>query len=143
MKTFNYNKTMFFLGLAGVLFSGYLSGVKFFSSTCAFNEPCPYFLGYPACYFGFGMFLIIFASALFGWLKNISEKVISEIIVGVSGIGILFAGYFTIPEIQKLFSGAQTGYSLFLPTCAYGLVFFIIIFIFSLYYLINKQNSDN
>ena len=64
---------MFSLGLAGILFSGYLSAIKFFSATCAFNEPCPYFLGYPACYFGFGMFLIIFASAWLGQLKNILD----------------------------------------------------------------------
>lgn len=143
MKSFNYTKTMFFLGLAGLLFSGYLSAVKLFSSTCAFNEPCPYFLGYPACYFGFGMFLIIFSSALLGWLKNISEKVMSRIIVAVSGAGILFAGYFTIPEIQKLLSETETGYSLGLPTCAYGLVFYIIIFILSLWHLTNRQNSAN
>ncbi len=129
----SYNKTMFFLGLAGVLFSGYLSATKFFTSTCAFNEPCPYFLGYPACYFGFGMFLIIFIFATLGLLKTISEKVMLIITTVVSGMGILFAGYFTIPEIQKLISGADTNYSLGLPTCSYGLIFFIIIFIFSIY----------
>ena len=134
---------MFSLGLAGILFSGYLSAIKFFSATCAFNEPCPYFLGYPACYFGFGMFLIIFASAWLGQLKNVSEKIMSKIIVVVSGVGILFAGYFTIPEIGKLFSGVNAGYSLVLPTCAYGLLFYIIIFILSVYYLTNRQNSDN
>ncbi|MFH1201139.1 MAG: hypothetical protein V1484_02330 [bacterium] len=143
MKSFNYVKTMFFLGLAGILFSGYLSATKFFTSTCAFNEPCPYFLEYPACYFGFGMFLIIFSSAWLGLLKNISEKVMSRIITVVSGIGILFAGYFTIPEIGKLLSGARTGYSLGLPTCAYGLIFYIIIFILSVWHLTNRQNSDN
>ena len=47
------------LSIAGLLFSGYLSSYRFFSDTCAFNEPCPYFLGYPACYYGFAMFLIM------------------------------------------------------------------------------------
>ena len=133
---------MFFLGLAGLLFSGYLSTLKFFTSTCAFNEPCPYFLGYPACYFGFGMFLIIFLSALLGFLKKIPEKVMSNIITTVSAIGILFAGYFTIPEIGKLLSGAKTGYTLGLPTCAYGLIFYVIIFILSIWHLVTNQNSN-
>jgi hypothetical protein len=134
---------MFFLGLAGLLFSGYLSAIKLFTSTCAFNEPCPYFLGYPACWFGFGMFLIIFSFALLGLLKVIFEKVMSKIITLVSALGILFAGYFTIPEIGKLLSGAQTGYSLGLPTCAYGLIFYILIFIFSLWYLKTSRNPNN
>ena len=129
----SYNKTMFFLGLVGLLFSGYLSASKLFTSTCAFNEPCPYFLGYPACYFGFGMFLVIFSSAALGLLKVISEKAMLIITTVVSGMGIIFAGYFTIPEIQILFSGANTDYSLGLPTCSYGLIFYIIIFIFSIY----------
>ena len=131
MKTSNYVKAMFFLGLAGLLFSGYLSAIKLFTSTCAFNEPCPYFLGYPACFFGFGMFLVIFSSAVLGLLKIIPEKDMSKIITTVSALGILFAGYFTIPEIGKLISGARSGYSLGLPTCAYGLIFYIIIFSYS------------
>jgi len=138
MKSSTYTKALFVFGLLGLLFSGYLSATKFFTSTCAFNEPCPYFLGYPACYFGFGMFLIIFLSAMFGLLKTISEKAMSKIITVVSGLGILFAGYFTVPEIGKLFSATGTDYSLGLPTCAYGLVFYIIIFILSVLYL--KKN---
>lgn len=131
---------MFWLGVAGVLFSGYLSSVKFFTSVCALNEPCPLFLGYPACYFGFGMFLVIFISALLGLLKTMSAKAMSKVITTVSILGILFAGYFTIPEISKLFSDINTGYSLGLPTCAYGLVFYILIFIFCVWYLKTDQN---
>ncbi|MFA6520494.1 MAG: hypothetical protein WCT44_02715 [Candidatus Paceibacterota bacterium] len=143
MKSYKYVKMMFWLGLAGVLFSGYLSSVKFFTSTCALNEPCPYFLGYPACYFGFGMFLIIFVSALLGLMKKISEKGTAQILTTISALGILFAGYFTIPEIQKLLSNTETGYSLGLPTCAYGLVFYLLIFILSLSYLRKGEQSIN
>ncbi len=130
-----YNKIIFFLGLAGLLFSGYLSSIKLFTSTCAFNEPCPYFLGYPACYFGFGMFLIIFISALLGLMKKTPNRTMSKTIVWISFLGILFAGYFTIPEIGILLSGVDAGYSLGLPTCAYGLIFYIIIFIITAQYL--------
>lgn len=141
MKQSIYTKTMFFLGLAGLLFSGYLSALKFFTSACAFNEPCPYFLGYPACYFGFGMFLVIFTSATLSLLKIISEKTMVKITTLMSALGILFAGYFTIPEIQKLLSGTNTGYSLGLPTCSYGLIFYIIIFIFSIYCYTRKYEK--
>lgn len=133
---------MFFLGLAGVLFSGYLSGVKFFTSTCAFSEPCPYFLGFPACWYGLGMFLIIFISAVFGLLKVILEKAVAKIITAISGLGILFAGYFTIPEIGKMLADTPSAYSLGLPTCAYGLIFYIIIFFLSVSYL-RKRNNLN
>lgn len=136
-------KTMFFLGLAGVLFSGYLSAIKLFTSTCAFNEPCPYFLGYSSCWFGFGMFMIIFLGAVFGLMKIIPERLMSKIIITMSGLGILFAGYFTVPEIGKLFSEAQSGYTLGLPTCAYGLVFYVIIFILSVRYLRKSEPNLN
>ena len=59
-----YRRAAFILSLLGVLFSGYLSGIKFFTSTCAFNESCPIFLGLPACYFGFALFLILFITSL-------------------------------------------------------------------------------
>ena len=142
MTTSNYVKKMFLLGLAGLLFSGYLSATKFFTSTCALNEPCPYFLGYPACYFGFGMFLIIFISGTLGMLKVISGKMMSKIITTVSALGIIFAGSFTIPEIAKLVTGVKTGYSLGLPTCAYGLIFYILIFCISVWYLKTDQSLN-
>jgi len=138
MTNSNYKKTMFILSLAGLLFSGYLSAIKLFTSICAFNEPCPYFLGYPACWYGFGMFSILFIATLFGFLKNIALRNVAYIHVIVSGLGILFAGYFTIPEVERLFSEGSA-YSLGLPTCAYGLIFYVIIFALALRYLkINK-----
>lgn len=119
--------TIFFLTLAGFLFSGYLSLVKLLSNTCALNEPCPYFLGYPACWYGFGMFTVLFILAIISQWKE-STKLIYWFQIVVSLIGIIFAGYFTVPEIIRLFNGISA-YSLGLPTCAYGLIFYILIFI--------------
>ncbi len=119
--------TIFFLTLAGFLFSGYLSLVKLLSNTCALNEPCPYFLGYPACWYGFGMFTVLFVLAIISQWKE-STKLIYWFQIVVSVIGIIFAGYFTVPEIIRLFNGTSV-YSLGLPTCAYGLIFYILIFI--------------
>lgn len=121
--------TLFALGVAGLLFSGYLSGVKFFSSACAFNESCPYFLGYPACYFGFSMFLAI---TIFGSLllfSKIEKRRGLMSLSTVSFLGILFAGYFTLEELPILFQKGFGAYMLGLPTCALGLIFYILIFI--------------
>ena len=138
MKKSTYLKTIFFLGLAGLLFSGYLSATKLFTSTCAFNEPCPYFWGHPACFYGFGMFLTIFVFATLGLLRKISEKSMSVVVAIVSFLGILFAGHFVIPEIINLLAGIHKTYTLVLPTCTYGLIFYITLFIFSACHI--KQN---
>lgn len=110
--------------LAGVLFSGYLSFSKLFLGSCPLNEGCPLFLGYSACYFGFGFFLILLVLSL---LKKISLLRI------VSVFAIVFAIYSTY--IDLFFPSCPGGvcqYSLLLPTCVYGLVMYLGIFIFSL-----------
>lgn len=122
---------IFFLTLGGFLFSGYLSFVKLFSNTCALNEPCPYFLGYPACWYGFGLFSILFISSVVARLNKKHTHLIHWIQIIVSGMGILFAGYFTYPEVLALFAGTSS-YSLGLPTCAYGLVFYILVFVLAI-----------
>ncbi len=129
---------LFLLSVGGVLFSGYLSGVKFFTETCAFNETCPYFLGYPACYFGLGMFLILMITTFFLLFNKVSIAKAVQIILFVSGLGIVFAGYFTFGELPVLFSSGVNTYLLGLPTCALGLIFYIIIFTLGL----NTRNTS-
>jgi len=120
---------LFALSIAGVLFSGYLSGVKFFTSTCALNEPCPYFLGYPACYFGFGLFLLLFIFSALLFSAKIRKVRGLQWMEVVSFLGVLFAGYFTVGELPILFKEGFGAYVLGLPTCAMGFVFFLIIFV--------------
>ena len=131
--------TLFILGLAGIMFSGYLSGVKFFTTTCAFNESCPYFWGYPACYYGFIMFLVITIFSTLILLSKIERKKGLLSLMGVSFIGILFAGYFTLQELPLLLEEGLKAYFFGLPTCALGLIFYIIIFIFSTFSLSQKS----
>lgn len=119
------------LAFAGFLFSGYLSSVRFFSDTCAFNEPCPSFLGYPACYFGFIMFSVLFACSLALYTNVLEPAFAVRIISGVSLLGILFAGYFTLGEVSTIFSKGFSVFLLGLPTCAWGLIVYILIFITS------------
>lgn len=125
-----YKVYLFVLSLSGVLFSGYLSFVKFFTKNCALSEPCPLFFGFPACYFGFGLFLGLFLLSLSLFVREVVVKDRSSIIAFVSFLGVLFASWFTLGEIPNLLSG-NIRYSLGLPTCAYGLVFFLIIFVLS------------
>lgn len=89
------NKILLTLSVAGLTFASYLSGIKLFTSTCAFGESCPYFLGYPACYYGFVLFLLLTAfsySLSFGYF---SRPIMVRAIRVTSALGILFAGYFT------------------------------------------------
>jgi uncharacterized membrane protein len=125
-------KTLFALATGGFLFSGYMSGVKFFSGNCAFNEGCPFFLGYPACYYGFAMFTLItvFAGLLFFKKWEAYKALAGMIVVGI--LGILFAGKYTLDELPLLFNEGLGAYLLGLPTCAYGLVFYIAITILAL-----------
>lgn len=123
---------VFVFSCAGLLFAGYLGGTKFFTSTCAFNESCPYFLGYPACYYGFAMYL---ALTIFSYMLITDKIQVSKGLrgtIGVSLLGILFAGYFTLGELPVLFEKGMVAYALGLPTCALGLVFYITIFVLSL-----------
>ena len=129
----SYIKTTLILTIAGTLFSGYLSAVKLFEKTCPFNEPCPYFLGYPACFFGFAMFAGMLALTGLALILKTRKKWPLTANTIISGLGMLFAGYFVAGELYNFITGAaMPRYTLLLPTCAYGLVFYIIIFIISL-----------
>lgn len=123
--------TLFILAIAGFLFSGYMSSVKFFTNTCAFNETCPYFLGIPACYFGFAMFTVIFIASFATLFKLIEIKNGIRWMLSFSILGNLFAGYFSAIEIPVWIESGFRTYFFGLPTCTLGLVFFVLILIFA------------
>lgn len=122
----------FGLSLCGTLFAGYLSFYKIFAKTCAFNEPCPIFLGYPACWYGLAMFGTMFAVSMLGMLGILAAPAVAKANAAVSFLGVLFAGYFTWNEVASWIGGNAPRYGLALPTCAYGLIFYVAIFIASL-----------
>lgn len=115
------------LSIAGLLFSGFLSAVKFFSNTCALGETCPIFLGLPACYFGFAMYLALAILSVFFVTRKSAR--IRTALISVSGLGIFFAGYFTGKELPRLFAEGIGSFVLGLPTCAWGLLFYVAIFV--------------
>lgn len=122
----SYKISLLILTIAGVLFSGYLSGTKLFSKACAFGEACPYFLGLPACYFGFAMFFIMMIAAIsLARRQGNVEKQFRTITI-VAALGILFSGYYTIKEIPFIISEGFSYYTFGLPTCSLGLIFYII-----------------
>lgn len=123
--------TLLFLSLCGLAFSGYLAGVRFFSETCAFNESCPLFLGYPTCYYGFAMFVVLTIASGALWYGALEVERAQHIISMVSVLGILFAGYFTFRESSVLFSEGVRAFALGLPTCAWGLFAYVAIYITS------------
>lgn len=127
-----YLKAAFYLTLAGSLFAGYMSGVKIFSHTCPFNETCPYFLSYPACWFGLAMFFTMFIISILGLLKKITCCHVKKTLSFISLLGILFAGRYVVDEIMLYLNQGVSHYTLILPTCTYGLIFYIIIFTISM-----------
>ena len=119
---------IFALVCCGLLFSGYLSAVKLLSNACAFNEPCPYFLGYPACWYGFVMYLAMFIATGLTITRKTGYTAALKVDLGVSAVGIVFAGSFAI---QELLQSRITG-TLGLSTCAYGFIFYVAIFVVSI-----------
>ncbi|HUY05483.1 MAG TPA: hypothetical protein VMV62_02060 [Candidatus Paceibacterota bacterium] len=133
MTTDTYLLVTFWLSLAGVLFAGYLSAVRLITKECALDRPCPYFLGVPACWYGFGMFVVLFgaaASARAGYLTIVTA---AAAMTWVSALGIIFAGSFTLKEVFSWMRSKEAGKKLILPSCAYGLIGFVIILALSLY----------
>jgi hypothetical protein len=122
-------KILLVLSFAGLIFSGYMSSVKFFSQSCAFGETCPYFLGLPACYYGFGMYVIITILVLWLALTRYNGNRLLNYIISISAIGVIFAGSFTIDELPLLFENGVSAYLLGLPTCTWGLLFYIAILV--------------
>ena len=123
-----YIKIIFIFSLIGVLFSGYLSFTKLILENCPLKEGCPIFLTYPACYFGFGFFLILLILSILSFKETSKNKL--KTMFYVSLLAIIFAAYSTIKEyaLPSCLNGV-CDYSLLLPTCVYGLIMYLIIFI--------------
>ena len=115
-----------------MLFAGYMSAIKFLSDTCVFDKPCPYFLGYPACYYGFAIFtFLVFFLILDKW-GMVQEKTADVSVLAFSLIGILFSGYFAVQELPILLADGFSAYFFGLPTCMIGFIFYLGIFLITL-----------
>lgn len=130
----NFKTYFMILSSAGVIFSGYMSGVKLFTKTCAFGETCPYIFGMPACYIGFLLFLILFIVSIMFMFGKLKVKDSSNIFLVTSLVGVIYSLYFAIPELPLLFENGFKAYMLGLPTCVMGSIFFITIFVGAIYF---------
>lgn len=115
------------LGVGGTLFSGYLTFYRVFTGKCALGEGCPIVLGMPACVYGFAMFLIITALAANALFNGVERRGVAKAVLGVTIAGALFAGFLTAGEIAAWVSSGRS-YALILPSCFYGLIFYVAIF---------------
>ena len=129
---YSHSLSILLLAFAGFLFSGYLSAVKFFTAHCALGEGCPYFLGYPACYFGFALYVGLVLCAALLYSGGTLPRAGRTGALVLSFLGVLFAGYFTLGELPVLIREGFGAYLLGLPTCAFGFLVFTAIFFLTL-----------
>lgn len=114
------------LSIFGTLFSGYLSWGKFFNGTCTLqNGGCSDFLGYPTCYYGFVMFILLLTFSVLYKLKGKMQYL--KALCRISLAGILFSTWFSFIEIIPMIT-EKVRYDLFFPSCFYGLIAYIAIF---------------
>jgi len=62
-------KTILVISVLGLLFSGYLSYAELIKGTCTIGG-CSYVLGFPACVYGFVMYLIVLIISILGLRKK-------------------------------------------------------------------------
>lgn len=137
----NFKIFFMIMTVAGVLFSGYMSGFKLISKTCAFGETCPLFLGMPACYIGFILFLSLFIVSLLFIMDKKPAGVLSKKFLIISFLGVVYSLNFAIPELPRLFQEGFSAYFFGLPTCVLGSLFFVIIFIGSIIFYKKTKTS--
>ena len=59
-------KTIFWISLAGMLFSGYLSYTEIFQQTCAIGTCSAKVFTIPSCVYGFVVYLAVFVVSIIG-----------------------------------------------------------------------------
>lgn len=134
-----YLKVTVGLAAAGTAFSGYLSAVRLLTGSCAFNESCPFFLGYPACWYGFAMFASILGVSMAAFSGHWKTESAAKTIGSIALLGTIFAGHFVWAEVAAWLGAGNASYELVLPTCVYGLVFYAAILVLSVWMLTHRR----
>ncbi len=128
MKRLKVIKAVVLLGLGGTMFAGYLAFSKMILGTCALGEACVNILGLPSCVYGFCLFAAILAVSGYAVIAKVSETWVEKTLQVLGIVGVIFSAYVSILDIGPwLSSGAS--YSLVLPSCVYGLAFFIAVLV--------------
>ena len=141
IKKITLIKIIFLFALIGTLFSGYLTIKKLWSGTCAITEGCTYLLGYPTCIYGLFFFLIILIPSILLLVKKGGTRKSMQWVWYGSLAGLLFSGYYAMTEI--IHPICKIGEcQLFLPTCMWGFLMYIIIFISASVIKFNKESES-
>lgn len=113
--------------VAGLLFSGYLSVIKLFTDICPVSGGCPYFLGFPACYYGLVLYVALVLLSVAAIKERLAFRKALISIAAVAVLGVLFAGYFSIIELPEFVRQGFAAYTFGAPTCIIGLIFYMFI----------------
>lgn len=135
-KIMNVRKILFtamFLSIAGILFAGYMTLQKFISGTCSFGEACPFLWGYPVCLYGLIIFFMLFLATL-KLLLDSNDKLAKHIFKYISILGIIYSGYYAYQDIFHPLCRDNCVYQLGLPTCVYGFIVFLAVFVCMILY---------
>jgi hypothetical protein len=76
------------------------------------------------------MFAIILLASLRGRFSK-GKNMCKTVLRTVSVLGTFFAGYSVALEVPAMFGSLAPSYGMGLPTCAYGLVFYVAILVLS------------
>ena len=129
------------LSFLGMLLSGYLSYLNLWGAGCSkFFISCGgakqvLIFGQPTCVYGFFMYLIVFILGFTSLVKEHARGV-AKTLLGFAILGTAFSAFLTFYELVVLkiqFSG--------LPACAYGLILYAGILVFSILSLKKKQET--
>jgi len=124
----NLLKTTLYLSIAGVLFAGYLTVSKMLTGICSFGESCPFLWNHPICIYGLIIFFTIMLSTI-ALLIAPADKLAKKLLIVMSVVGVLFSGFYSYKEIFNPICGNYCHYQLGLPTCIYGFVVFVAVFV--------------
>jgi uncharacterized membrane protein len=128
MNTKNNLLTALFLSIAGVLFAGYLTVTKLITGTCSFGESCPFLWNHPVCIYGLIIFFTVMISII-SLLITPSDRLARRYLLYSSILGVLFSAYYSYQEVFNPICGNACIYKLGLPTCIYGFIVFVAVFI--------------
>ena len=139
MKATRTALTILLISIAGTLFSGFLSYSKMFLNTCAVDPGCVYFLGKPACYIGFAFFLSILILAIFHYYSRtlFFRSLTAGMNISFAFFALLFAVYITYIELKYPPCQGDCHYVLLMPSCFYGSIMFLLVFVLSNYEAVN------
>lgn len=122
-----------FLSIAGILFAGYLTINKLVLGVCSFGESCPFLMGYPVCIYGLIIFTTIFITTS-SLILTKNDAIANRAFLYASTLGVVFSGYYALQEVFNPICGNNCVYQMGLPTCVYGFIVFVAVFVCMMHY---------